>query len=67
MDLNEALIRAGMTAYQLSKKSKVSQTQISRIRNGTTAFEDIKVKNGVALADALNVDIHELIEEKKEV
>lgn len=67
MDLNEALIKAGMTAYQLSKKSKVSQTQISRIRNGATSFEDIKVKNGVALADALNVDIHELIEEKKEV
>lgn len=67
MDLNEALIKAGMTAYQLAKKSGVSQTQISRIRNGTTSFEDIKVKNGVALADALNVDIHELIEEKKEV
>lgn len=66
MTLDEALTRAGMTAYQLAKKSGVSQSQLSRIRDGKTSIEKVNLKTAIAIADALGIEPKDLLNNKEE-
>jgi transcriptional regulator with XRE-family HTH domain len=56
--------RMSFTQVQLAKLAGVSQTTISEIEKGKT--QDIGAKVLFQLAEALNVDARELIEEKSD-
>lgn len=66
MTLDEALEKKGWTAYQLSKETKISEYQLSRIRNGKASIGGMSAKNVLAIADALDVDFRELINDGRD-
>lgn len=51
----------GMTQAQLAAASGVNSRQIQRVELGTSKAENLTLKNALALADALEVDVRELI------
>lgn len=51
----------GMTQKDLSEKSGVNIRQIQRIENNTSDMGNVTLQNALALADALSVDVKELI------
>lgn len=61
--MDEALEKKGWTAYQLSKETKISEYQLSRIRNGKASIGGMSAKNVLAIADALGVSVRELIDD----
>lgn len=54
-------IEKKMTQKELAKLSGVNIRQIARIESGESKAQNVTVGNMVALADALGVDIHELL------
>lgn len=51
----------GFTQQKLSDLSGVNIRQIQRIESGSSTIENVTLKNALALADALGVDVRELI------
>lgn len=51
----------GLTQQALATASSVNIRQIQRVENGTSSAGNITLKNAVALADALGVDVKELL------
>lgn len=51
----------GMTQAELSQKSGINIRQLRRFETGEAKIDNISAANLVALADALGVDVHELI------
>lgn len=60
--LRNLRLARGLTQKQLSADVGMNISQIQKIESGTNRIENITLKNGLALADALGVDPHELIE-----
>ena len=54
-------VSKGMTQKELSQKSGINVRQIRRIETGESDSHNVSAANLVALADALGVDIHELM------
>ena len=54
----------GWTQQQLAEASGVSLTQIKKIETRDINFNNVSVKNAVKLADALGVDVKDLIQEE---
>lgn len=52
---------AGLTQAQLAEASGVNIRQIQRVELGEAEAGNLTAKNLIAIADALNVDIHRLI------
>lgn len=52
---------AGMSIKELSEKSGVNSRQIQRIENGEGDMSNVTLGNAVKLADALGVDVKELL------
>ncbi len=52
---------AGLTQKQLAELSGVNIRQIQRIENGESNIENITLKNAAALADALKIEIRDLL------
>lgn len=52
---------AGLTQQQLADRSGVNIRQIQRVEFGTSDAGNLTARNLLAIADALNVDPHELI------
>lgn len=52
---------AGMTQAELAQKSGVYSRQIQRVELGEAAAENLTAKNIVALADALGVNVKDLL------
>ena len=59
--LRDARLSAGMTQQQLSKLSGVNIRQIQRVELGESEAGNLTAKNLLAIADALGVEIRELI------
>ena len=55
-------IAAGMTQQQLAKASGVNVRQIRRVESGRSTDGNMTAKNLLAIADALGVDPHILVE-----
>lgn len=52
---------AGMTLMELSEKTGISYQQLQRVETGKIVSGNMTAKNLLAIADALGVDIHDLI------
>ena len=52
---------AGMTQKQLADASGVNSRQIQRIENGEGKMSNVTLGNAVKLADALGVDVKDLL------
>lgn len=59
--LKEARQKAGMTQKELADASGVNARQIQRIENGESEIGNVTLANAAALADALGVDVRELL------
>lgn len=66
MTLREAREAAGMTQKQLAEVSGVNPRQIRRVEIGEAEAENLTAKNLIALADALGVDPHILIDKAED-
>ena len=64
MTTNLAKIRTarGLSQRQLSALSGIHQVVIARIESGSKSFNRLHVATALALADALEVDVHELVD-----
>ena len=56
---------AGLTQKQLSDLTGLHTTQIQKLESGESQLANLRAKNFIALADALGVDPHELLNDKK--
>lgn len=52
---------AGLTQKALAEKIGVTFRWVQKLESGDTKAENITLKNAVALADALGVDVRELL------
>lgn len=52
---------AGLTQTELAKKSGVNSRQIQRVEIGEAEAGNLTAKNIIALADALGVDVRDLV------
>lgn len=52
---------AGLTQAELAKKSGVNSRQIQRVEIGEAEAGNLTAKNIIALADALGVDVRDLM------
>lgn len=52
---------AGLTQAELAKKSGVNSRQIQRVEIGEAEAGNLTAKNIIALADALGVDVRDLV------
>ena len=59
--LKELRLSAGMSRAQLSAASDVNARQIQRIENGEGDMANVTLGNAIKIADALGVDVRELI------
>lgn len=64
--LKELRLSAGMSRAQLSEASGVNARQIQRIENGEGDMSNVTLANAIKLADALGVDVRDLIDSKKD-
>lgn len=64
MTTNLAKIRTarGLSQRQLATLSGIHQVVIARIESGDKPFSRLHVATALALADALEVDVHELVD-----
>ena len=53
---------AGLTQQALADKSGVNIRQIQKIEGGETSVARVPLRNAVAIADALNVDVKKLLD-----
>lgn len=60
--LRNLRLARGLTQKALADVVGMNISQIQKLESGTIRLENITFKNGLALADALGVDPHELIE-----
>lgn len=60
MTFKELLKEKNITGYQLSKRSGVPYTTISDLINGKTYIANMTIKNGIAIANVLNMDVEDL-------
>lgn len=51
----------GMTQKDLAEKSGVNIRQIQRYEAGTSGCENMTLKNAIAIADALECDVRDLL------
>lgn len=58
--LNKILIKKGWSTQQLANATGISKRTLDHYRDGT---RKISLENGIKIADTLDIDIHELIEE----
>lgn len=59
--LELARLAAEMSQRDLSSAADVNVRQIQRVEDGSSSAANLTAKNLLALADALNVDPHDLI------
>jgi len=62
MSLKEQRQKKGLTLQELAKKSGVHYVKIHQIETGRIKPENMTLKNGVKLADALDCHPRELLE-----
>lgn len=60
--LKELRLAAGLTQQQLAAESGVNIRQIQRVESGSSDAGNLTARNLLAIADALGVDPHSLIE-----
>lgn len=53
----------GMTQAQLAEASGVNIRQIQRVESGKSSESNMTAKNLLAIADALDIDLHSLLGE----
>ena len=59
--LKEARVAAGFTQQQLADAAGVNIRLVQKVEGGEAKAENLTAKNLLALADALDVDPHDLI------
>lgn len=62
MKLTEIMKEKGISSKDLEQKTGIKKRTIDSYRQGT---KSMGFKNGLAIADALGVDPHELLEEEE--
>lgn len=53
----------GLTQKALAEETGINIRQIQKIEKGEISVENITLKNALALADALNIDVHKLLKD----
>ena len=61
MSLKEIRKSKGITQDDLSEKSGVPKMTISKIERGVTKMENLTLINALKIADALEIDVRELL------
>lgn len=56
-------IARGLSQRQLAAKSNVHQVMIARLESGERPIANIRLSTAIALADALGVDVRELMDD----
>lgn len=51
----------GMSQAELARRTGINLKQIQKVVAGTILFENMTVKNALKIADALEIDLHEVI------
>ena len=60
MTFKELLKEKNITGYELSKRSGIPYSTISDLINGKTYIGNVTIKNGISIANALNMDVEDL-------
>lgn len=61
MSLKEIRKSKGITQDDLSEKSGVPKMTISKIERGVTKMENLTLINALKIADALEIDVREML------
>lgn len=61
VNLKKLRLQRGLTMQQLSDASGVNIRQIARIEGGESKMSNVTLGNALALADALKVDVRDLL------
>lgn len=62
MDLKQALKSAGLSQSQLSRMAGINLRQIQKMCAGEYKMENITGRNLLLIADALDIDPHDLVD-----
>ena len=63
MTLTEAREKKGLSQRQLAEKANMHYMQINKIETGKIKIGNISARNFIALSEALEVDLKELLKE----
>lgn len=61
MPMKEALAKAGISQAELSRRSGVNLRQVQKLVAGEILLSNMTAKNALAIADALSIDLRELL------
>lgn len=61
MTVKEALAKAGISQSELSRRSGVNLRQVQKLVAGEILLSNMTVKNALSIADALSINLRELL------
>lgn len=61
--IKEMRERRGFSQKQLAEKAGINISQVQKLEAGTIKFENVTVRNGLAIAKALEIPIESLLGE----
>lgn len=61
MTVREALTAAGISQTELSRRSGVNLRQVQKLVVGEILLSNMTAKNALSIADALSIDLRELL------
>lgn len=63
MTVKEALAKAGISQSELSRRSGVNLRQVQKLVAGEILLSNMTAKNALSIADALSIDLRDLLKE----
>ena len=63
MTVKEALAKAGISQSELSRRSGVNLRQVQKLVAGEILLSNMTAKNALSIADALSIDLCDLLKE----
>lgn len=63
MTVREALTAAGISQTELSRRSGVNLRQVQKLVAGEILLSNMTAKNALSIADALSIDLRDLLKE----
>ena len=61
MTFSELLKQKNITIYTLSKRSGIPYTTVNDLIRGKTSISNMSLKNAIAIAEVLNLNVYELL------
>lgn len=61
VEIKRLLKARGISQSELARRTGVNLRQVQKLVSGEILFENMTVKNALKIADALEIDLHEVI------